>query len=88
MREYPLVRIEWNDAVNGNGWLSRHDLKNHHAIPCVTEGRLISKTRNEYKLTGTVAADGDFIGYQIIPIGMVKSIKVIEQKEIGRKPKG
>jgi hypothetical protein len=77
MKSYPLVRIEWTDAVNGNGWMCKDDIKQHHALPCVSEGRLIEKNKNEVKITGTIAEDGDFIGYQIIPRGMVKSIKVI-----------
>jgi hypothetical protein len=77
MKSYPLVIISWGDANNGNGWLSRADMKNRKASHCTTTGRLISKTRNEYKLTSTVADDGEFLGYQVIPRGMVKSCKII-----------
>ena len=77
MREYPLVEIKWDDTCNNSSWTSIPDLKNHHVVNCVTIGRLISKTAKEYKITATVASDGDILGYQLIPRGMVKSIKVI-----------
>jgi len=75
-RKLKIVEVTWHDiAGHGPGWMSATDLEEATHIVCRTVGYLWSKGKDSIKVVSTFTNDGDASDLNVIPVGVVVSIR-------------
>lgn len=80
-KEYPVILVEWIDAIAEIGWVGIDEIKPEKSI-CKTIGFLIKENENELVLTNSLTQTEDqFSGYFSIPQGCIKEKWIINYNE-------
>jgi len=76
--KYPLVQVEWLDAQTSHGWEAEGEVDQE--VPLVTTvGFLIIENEHLLCLASTVGKDRSHNSRITIPVGMVKTKKILRK---------
>ena len=76
-----LVKVIWYDAFSDSVWYCREDITTEEAVRCESIGYLLEENAREIKLCHTRSDSSLVMGKLIIPRGMIREIKVIEEEK-------
>lgn len=78
MTRYPIVEVEWIDAVEVGGWVEHDDITNK-PMPSRTAGYLVAESKRA--LTVAAIVNANHIGCAVvIPRRMVTSIRTLRSR--------
>lgn len=78
-----LVKVEWEDAFSLDTWLTMAELEEEMVpLECVTYGIVAGVTDHCMAISATLNAAADIASTMVLPKTMIKTITLIEQKEI------
>ena len=81
-RIYPLVEVLWDDATELDEWQEESDEEELKPCLILSVGFLVVRTKSYIVICQDLSHDRMRNGRSQIPMGMVKSIKVLKKKDV------
>lgn len=78
MHKKPLVVVEWDDISSYDSWADEKESPRWTVIRCTTVGWRLKGDRKNLIMTSTRADTGKCNDRQVIPKGVVRSIRRLE----------
>ena len=81
-REYPLVKVIWDDAASSGGWDKVAIYRErYNLVPIRSAGYMISKSSNHVKLVISMDNIGKVCDGLAIPKSCIRSLRVIRKAD-------
>ena len=75
-----LVKIVWYDAFSDSCWYDKEEITAVEAVRCESVGYIVSENDREIKLCHTISDSDLLLGRLIIPKGMIRETKELNEK--------